>query len=259
VRSTADVVLDVDTGVDDALALILAARTMRVRAVTCVYGNSDVDTVVANTLRVLDVLGLPIPVARGAAVPLHGAPVAPRRVHGRDGLGDLGLPPPRGVARGTAVDLLRSVLTDGVTVVALGPLTTLAQLGPDLARIGRLMVSGGLPGADPNLDADPEAAAAVLGAVRRVTLYGPVFADVPLRPGDVPPLLASADPVARLAGRLAAHQLARGAGLGDAGAVAAALRPDLLTTRQRDGLCVADTVDGEAVRRVFAGAVRRGR
>jgi pyrimidine-specific ribonucleoside hydrolase len=258
VRSTADVVLDVDTGVDDALALILAVRTLTVRAVTCTYGNTGVDQVVANTLRVLDALGSPVPVGVGAAGPLSGAPVEHRGVHGRDGLGDLGLPPPRGTARATAAEV-----PDGATVLALGPLTTLARLGPGLGRIGHLVVSGGMAGPDPNLDADPEAAAVVLAGVRRVTVYGPVFADVPLRPEDVAELRASADPAARLAGRLASRRLDRGAGLGDAGAVAAVLRPDLLTTRP--GECcgapveLAEAVDGEGARRVFLAALRRGR
>ena len=53
------VILDVDTGVDDAYALMLAARSPRLdlRAVTCVSGNTPVDHVVANTAYVLDVLG----------------------------------------------------------------------------------------------------------------------------------------------------------------------------------------------------------
>jgi inosine-uridine nucleoside N-ribohydrolase len=57
-----DLVLDVDTGIDDAMAiaLALAARSLRVRAITCVAGNTDVDQVVRNTLTVLDVLGAPV-------------------------------------------------------------------------------------------------------------------------------------------------------------------------------------------------------
>jgi pyrimidine-specific ribonucleoside hydrolase len=52
-------ILDVDTGVDDAFALMLAARhpDADLRAVTCVAGNAPVDQVVANTLQVLDAAG----------------------------------------------------------------------------------------------------------------------------------------------------------------------------------------------------------
>jgi pyrimidine-specific ribonucleoside hydrolase len=281
------VVLDVDTGVDDALALIFAVRSpaLRVRGVTCVYGNTGVDRVVDNTLRVLSVLGAVVPmsaggrvsvpapvsvpvavaaavpalvpVARGAARPLSGDIRPRRRVHGRDGMGDLGLPPPN-VAAGPvpAADLL----TGAGTVLALGPLTTLAGLGRErLGRIGHLVISGGTRGRDPNLEADPEAAAVVLAAVPRVTAYGPVFADVPIRRTDAEALLASPDPGARLAGRLAEYRLDRFGGeaatLGDAGAVAAVIRPDLLRTRRGElyGVEVelAEAVDGEAARRLF--------
>ncbi len=67
------VVLDVDTGVDDACAVLFAARHpgLDLRAVSCVAGNAEVDQVVANTLLVLEEAGRPeVPVARGAQRPL---------------------------------------------------------------------------------------------------------------------------------------------------------------------------------------------
>lgn len=224
--------LDVDTGVDDALALIFALRSpaLRVTGVTCGYGNTDVEAVVANTLRVV---GSAVPVARGAAAPLSGAAPAPRPVHGADGMGDLSLPPP------TARPVPPGEVPWAPTVIALGPLTNLVD-----RVIEHLVLVGG----DVNLGADPDAAARVLAAAGRVTVYWPVFADVPLYAADVARLPG-------LAGRLAAHQVRRGAGLGDAGAVAAVIAPELLTTR-RGMLCGADvdlaaTVDSAAVRRLF--------
>src|SRR5450759_5432148 len=89
------VILDVDTGVDDACALLLAALHPQVefRAVTCVSGNASVDDVVRNTLKVLDVAGRPdVPVARGAARPLIEPASDARHVHGDDGMADLGWP-----------------------------------------------------------------------------------------------------------------------------------------------------------------------
>ena len=87
------VLLDVDTGIDDAHALLLALRhpALEVRGVTTVAGNLDIDTVTAATLQVLDAAGAPpgLPVARGCAAPLvepcHYCPL----IHGEDGLGDL--------------------------------------------------------------------------------------------------------------------------------------------------------------------------
>ena len=84
------VILDVDTGVDDACALLLAARHpgLDVRAVTCVAGNAPVDDVVRNTLTVLETAGrADVPVARGAERPLLEAarPAPARARRGRDG------------------------------------------------------------------------------------------------------------------------------------------------------------------------------
>jgi pyrimidine-specific ribonucleoside hydrolase len=63
------VLLDVDTGVDDALAILFAVAhpDIELVGITCVAGNTSLENVVANTLKVLDVAGAPdIPVAAGA-------------------------------------------------------------------------------------------------------------------------------------------------------------------------------------------------
>ncbi|HEV7194485.1 MAG TPA: nucleoside hydrolase, partial [Pedococcus sp.] len=135
------VVLDVDTGVDDACAILLAALhpALDLRAVTCVGGNAAVDPVVANTLTVLDAAERPdVVVARGAERPLLEEAVDARHVHGQDGMGDLDwprsrrLPDPR-----HAVEVLRDVLLAAaqegdadrlVTLVPLAPLTNIALL-----------------------------------------------------------------------------------------------------------------------------------
>lgn len=58
-RQPVPVIIDCDTGVDDALALLFAVRHpgIDLRAVTCVAGNTDVDGVVRNTLTVLERAG----------------------------------------------------------------------------------------------------------------------------------------------------------------------------------------------------------
>ena len=69
-----DVLLDVDTGCDDAHALLLAVRSsaLNVLGVTCVSGNVSLDAVTAATMQVLDAAGAPpdLPVARGFGAPL---------------------------------------------------------------------------------------------------------------------------------------------------------------------------------------------
>src|SRR6478735_8395749 len=105
--------LDVDTGVDDACALLLAALhpALDLRAVSCVGGNAPVDDVVRNTLLVLETAGRSdVPVARGAERPLLETPVDARHVHGDDGMGDLGWPAAATtVDPRHAVELLRDV------------------------------------------------------------------------------------------------------------------------------------------------------
>ena len=106
------VVLDVDTGVDDACALLLAALHPRLdlRAVTCVGGNAPLDDVVRNTLIVLETAGrADVPVGMGRrAAPARGAgrraARARRRRHGRPR--DAGARPSR-PTRATRVELLR--------------------------------------------------------------------------------------------------------------------------------------------------------
>jgi len=254
-------VLDVDTGVDDACALLLAARHpgLDLRAVTCVAGNADVDQVVLNTLTVLEVAGrTDVPVARGAHRPLLEPAREARHVHGDDGMGDLGW------ARSTrtadprhAVELLRDVLTtaaaagERVTLVPLAPLTNIAlllrmypQVAAGLERIvfmgGAALVGNATAAAEFNVWHDPEAAAVVLDAAAGLgiatTMYGlDVFYDVRVTLAQAASLAMSAGPSARLAGQLIAFQCERfgeeSATIGDAGAVCAVVAPAGLTTK----------------------------
>lgn len=247
-----DVILDVDTGVDDALAILLACRApeLTVRAITCVAGNAEVDQVVVNTLKVLDAVGAPdIPVARGMSRPLIGSPGPARHVHGADGMADLGLPTsPRSPYAGHAVELLRRELLAArapVTLVTLAPLTNVAvllRMHPEVAAgIDRIVLAGGSVAVDAaaaaaefNVRHDPEAAAIVLDCGVPVTMYGlDVFCDVAVDQPTAEDLVASVDSAQQLAGRLLQHQLHRfgtaHAALGDAGAVAAVIRPEGLT------------------------------
>jgi Inosine-uridine nucleoside N-ribohydrolase len=246
------VILDVDTGVDDALALLLAIRSpdLDVRAVTCVAGNADVDQVVRNTLVVLDAAGAgEVPVARGADKPLL-EPRHVRQVHGADGLADLGLPDSRRTPHdGSAVELLRATIEQAdaaVTLVTLAPMTNIALLlrtHPEVADgIARIVFMGGAAAsgnvtavAEFNVWQDPEAAAIVLRSNVPLTMYGlDVFYDVTVDAATAQALADSDEGGAQLAGRLISHQVRRGGGasgtIGDAGAVAVVIAPDLITT-----------------------------
>lgn len=183
--SRAEVVIDTDPGLDDALALLLAwsSPEIRVQAVTTVAGNVPVAQGTTNVFRLL-ALRRPTPmpvVAVGAPAPLARPLVSATRYHGEDGLGDLGdwpdvEPAP---ATGRAADLLVEAARRhgaGLTVVALGPLTNVAlAVEADRAAmrgIGRLVVMGGAvdvpgnvtPTAEFNFHVDPDAAARVFEA-----------------------------------------------------------------------------------------------
>jgi pyrimidine-specific ribonucleoside hydrolase len=253
------VILDVDTGVDDALAVLLAVRhpALDVRAITCTGGNVALDQVVRNTLRVLDAAGAgPIPVAAGARRPLLESSQHAAAIHGADGLADTGLPASTRVPQAVhAVELMRRTLeqsAEPVTLICLAPLTNVALLirtHPEvLARIERIVMMGGAVGsgnatasAEFNVWHDPEAAAIVLGEGLEVLMYGlEPFYRVAVRHDDVTLLAAADDPAPRLAAALLTHligidstedRVADGTvAIGDAGAVCAAIDSSPLTT-----------------------------
>jgi len=259
------VILDVDTGVDDACALLLAALhpDVELRAVTCVGGNASVDDVVRNTLKVLDIAGCPdVPVARGAARPLLQPVSHARHVHGDDGMADLGWPSPdRRPDPRHAVELLRDLLSqaaaggpeDRVTLVTLAPLTNIAlllrtypQAATGLREIvfmgGAADVGNATASAEFNVWHDPEAASVVLESAGEldiaVVMYGlDVFYDVRVTRGRAVELIATAGRgPAELAGRLIDFQCGRfgqnAVTIGDAGAVCAVIDRGALTTRR---------------------------
>ncbi|MGL5865062.1 MAG: nucleoside hydrolase [Dermatophilaceae bacterium] len=260
--SPVPVMLDVDTGVDDACALLLAALDPRLdlRAVTCVGGNAPLTEVVRNTLTVLEAAGrAEVPVGAGAARPLLEPPVDARHVHGSDGMADLGLAPPSTAADPrSALDLLGDTIGaaassgTAVTLVSLAPMTNLALLARvhpgAFAAIGRVVFMGGgvqvsnaTASAEFNVFHDPEAAAIVLEACAvhgvPVTMYGlDVFYEPQVTDADVARLRRVGTPVADLAaGLISFHHRRFGvasATIGDAGAVAMVLVPDAVRTER---------------------------
>ena len=195
------IILDTDTGVDDALAICLAMRSpeIDVAHITAVSGNIDVEYATANILRTLDVLAPAKrpPTARGADRPLVRDAVYADEVHGGDGLGgahaltnDDGTPtyPESAVApvgeTAEQVILREARATDGgITLVAVGPLTNLArcvQADPEaMRRVREIVIMGGVfdrPGnvslcAEFNVYADPHAAAVVFECGAPITLF----------------------------------------------------------------------------------------
>jgi inosine-uridine nucleoside N-ribohydrolase len=258
----APTLLDLDTGIDDALALLLALRSPELQLVglTCVAGNVALPQVVRNTLGVLEAAGAPdLPVAAGAERPLRRRLTTATFFHGADGIGGVPLPPTdRTVIRQSAPDFICDAARshDGaLTLIAVGPLTNLAlalDRDPTLPRrITKLVVMGGAalvagnvtPAAEANFHNDPEAASAVFRAGFNLTMIGldvtlaALFeAQRYLRLRDL--VADSRDPVARLAVAVLDFYLKadmatglEGSPMHDPLAVAVAATPDLVTCR----------------------------
>ena len=188
------VILDVDTGTDDAIAIMLAALSPAVEllGVTTVAGNTSVAHTTENSLRVLDHIGRDVPVYRGApAALIPSAAVANQSSRSRKIHGDyLDLPPAHSVVntQPAAQFLIDSFAEESdVVLVPTGPLTNIATaltLDPDLARrIPRLVLMGGshqlanvTPSAEFNIWADPEAARIVLRSGIRELVVVPLDA-----------------------------------------------------------------------------------
>jgi purine nucleosidase len=183
-------IMDVDTGIDDALALAFAVRHSQIdlEAVLTVSGNVSLELVTRNTLRVLDWMGATdVPVVAGAERPLAGPVREASHWHGADGLGGASLPSSSRTAgedaAGYLVDRL-TALPGELTVVCTGPLTNLAQAVarcPEItACVQQVVLMGGavrVPGnvtpvAEFNIYADPEAAAVVFAQSWPVTMVG---------------------------------------------------------------------------------------
>ena len=90
--------LDCDTGVDDAVAILFTKylNNLELVAVTTVAGNVEVEHTTRNTLQVLELAGMEdIPVYRGAEKPLLCEAVTAHHVHGQNGLNDMTFPKPK--------------------------------------------------------------------------------------------------------------------------------------------------------------------
>lgn len=279
-------ILDVDTGIDDALALAFAVRSASAEllAVTTLAGNVGVERTTANTLAVLDWLGASaVPVHRGASRPLVREPRNATYFHDADGLGGADLPPSGraiGADRGPATIVrLASARPGEVTLVCLGPLTNLAialNVEPTLRTLLReVVVMGGAfgvpgnvtPHAEFNVFADPEAAAQVFAArLPRLTVVGlDVTQQTALSriaweaadragPGD-----RAARLVAEVCRRAFVDRALDSVYLHDPLAVAVALDPSLLTVEEANVHVVLDGPEEGRTRADREGSVQVGR
>ena len=251
-------ILDVDTGTDDAVAIMMAALhpALELVGVTTVNGNVSVDHCTDNSLRVLDFIGRgDIPVHEGLNRPIarpdFPIPRAVKKSTGVHGT-ELDVPPARSrKADGSAVEFLIETFraaTDEITLVPTGPLSNIAAalaLDPKFVeRVPEVVLRGGAhdhgnvtPAAAMDIWADPDASASVFAAGFRRLVCVPLDAthQALVSRADVAAMEAMGTP----AGAAAARFIGRRIGAYDANQPMA----ERGAAPVHDALCVAYLVD----------------
>ncbi|MFQ5740224.1 MAG: nucleoside hydrolase [Acidobacteriota bacterium] len=253
------IILDVDPGVDDAMALLLAMQSseLQIEAITVVSGNVIVDQGAENALKVTELAGrMDLPVAKGARYPLQRKLITAEAVHGANGLGGIELPSARKrLDARHAVDVIIDVVRaypHQITVVPVGPLTNialalrkepaLAGMIPEIILMGGSTVGGNAsPAAEANIYNDPEAAKIVFESGIPITMVGlGATAQARLTRKHLARLVASESPIAHFVARLGAFYISfseslgffQGADLHDPLAVGLAIDKTLATKTQ---------------------------
>lgn len=183
------IILDVDTGLDDAAALFLAAglKEICIEAVIATAGNVGLEKTVENTLNVLETATMHCPVYKGADRPLLREPVEAGDFHGETGLDGPVFAPRvfQHIQQESGIDALIRLVQDNphqISIVSVGPLTDLAlalQKEPGLATLCKqIIIMGGsfskgnvTMHAEFNTFADPEAAQIVFASHAKMVLF----------------------------------------------------------------------------------------
>lgn len=251
------VILDGDPGHDDAIAWVLANASpmLDIKAVTSVCGNQTIQKTTYNAGRIMTLIGLDVPLAMGRVKPLVADAIIAPTVHGNSGLDGPALPEPKNQpVEQDACTLMAQILQQSEEPVALvptGPLTniaTLLLLYPELKpKIKHIYLMGGgiqfgnwTPAAEFNILVDPEAADIVFQSGVPITMAG---LDVTERalvfPEDFERIRALGNPVAKVVAEwldffYGFHRSIGypGAPVHDAVAVAALVRPEILTMQE---------------------------
>ena len=184
------VIIDTDTGADDASALILAARSdaVDIIGVTVLVGNVDAEQSAKNALMALEIGGSSAPVYRGAEETYGGKAIEAFSVFGSDGMGDADLiHPSRAAEEKDAVDFILDTVRENpgeIEIIALGPATNLAnaiERDAETMKQVKMIWSMGTAGLGPgnaspvaefNVYADAEAYRYLLDSGLPVTVVG---------------------------------------------------------------------------------------
>jgi inosine-uridine nucleoside N-ribohydrolase len=248
--------VDCDPGLDDAVALVVAAVHADLVGITTVGGNAPLADVTANALHTCQLFDIDVPVHAGSARPLVAPPRFAPEIHGERGFGSTALPPlERAPASEAGIEfLVESVRSEeGLWIVALGPLTNLAlalRVAPDVAdRVAGISFMGGsasagnhTPVGEFNALVDPEALSVVLASgaplrmagldLTRQFLLDDAFEQEVRRLGTTGAIVI-ADLVLGYLDAVAEHRGERVGALHDPCAVLAVTHPDLISATPR--------------------------
>ncbi|WEV72326.1 nucleoside hydrolase [Bifidobacterium sp. ESL0790] len=190
------IILDLDTGVDDTLAIsyILGSPEVELIGITSTFGNVLVDQGIRNDLAITDLLGHPeVPVYRGEEHALKADSFTVSEIsafiHGKNGIGDVVIPDSNRHAETdmSAVDfIIDSVKKYGkdLTFVPTGAETNIAtalKKAPEIKdEIGNIVMMGGAltvcgnsePWVEANISQDPEACDILFRSGAPVTMIG---------------------------------------------------------------------------------------
>jgi len=240
-------ILDMDPGIDDALALMAACRSefIEILGTTVVAGNLPLERVASNASGLLKHMGSNALVYKGASSPLYGQSQNAAEIHGLGGLGNWQIESdPARISSFHAVEFIAETARANpgqVTLVATGPLTNLAlaleyhrqdmeQLAGVVFMGGALTVPGNVtPTAEFNIFSDPDAAQVVFNSGLNLTMVGlDVTQTVALNADDIV-RLAAGNAYAQDVAAMAKYFLERHGELSlhDPLALMAALHPDL--------------------------------
>lgn len=183
------IILDCDPGHDDAVAIMLAARSPKTEllSITVVAGKQTLEKTLRNALNVVQWLDVDVPVYGGCGRPIVREKTIAGDIHGKTGLDGPVFPPLERQAgpEHTVNYLIRRLLNsdEEITVVTTGPMTNLAmamRMEPKIVeKIRRIVLMCGAytngtvtPAAEFNIFADPEAAHICFTAGRPITMIG---------------------------------------------------------------------------------------
>lgn len=184
------IIMDVDPGIDDSLAILLALHSpeLRIEGITVVSGNVEVEQATMNALKAVEMAEKKVRVYKGMALPLVRPYHDATDTHGADGVGENYFPQPSITPeREHAVDFILRTINEHpneITILALGPLTNIAkaiQTDPKtMSQVKRIVLMGGSatyhgncsPVAEYNFWVDPHAAKIVFASGIEVTMVG---------------------------------------------------------------------------------------